>query len=35
MRHIKAVNRKARRIEQLMTANGDVYAMYQGPQGGA
>ena len=34
MRHIKAINRKAQRIEQLMTANGDVYALAQGPVGG-
>jgi hypothetical protein len=33
MRHLRAVNRKARRIEQLMTANGDVYAVQQGPPG--
>jgi hypothetical protein len=31
MRHLRAINRKARRIEQLMTANGDVYALSQGP----
>ena len=31
MRHLKAINQKARRIEALMTANGDVYAVQQGP----
>lgn len=34
MRHIKAVNRKARRIEQLMAGDGDVYALQQGPPPG-
>lgn len=31
MRHLKAVNQKARRTEDLMTRDGDVYAVQQGP----
>lgn len=31
MRHLKAVNRKARRIEEMMTANADVRALAQTP----
>ena len=29
MRHLRAVNRKARRIEQMITANADVHALSQ------
>jgi hypothetical protein len=31
MKHLKAVNRTARRIERLMASQGDVYALQQGP----
>ncbi len=34
MRHLKAVNRKAQRIERLMLSGGDVYAVHQGPPSG-
>ena len=33
MRHLKAVNRKARRIEEMMGGSADVHALSQAPVG--